>query len=132
MVISTGFGRLTSAEIKTCMDQGVTDPDFDPGFNQIVDFREVTFVDVSGGQTRALANKALFSPESKRAVVAPNPAHFGFGRVFAAYHEMSESPSQVQVFYDLSSALRWLGIENNSELLQVLTRTSTHTETHTD
>jgi hypothetical protein len=127
LAISTGFGRLTSAEIKACMDQGVTAPDFD----QIVDFREVTFVEVSGGQTRALANKALFSPESKRAVVAPNPAHFGFGRMFAAYHEMSESPSRVQVVYDLSSALRWLGIENNSELLQALPRSSTQAETHT-
>ena len=33
MVISTGFGQLTSAEITACMDQGVTDPDFDLGFN---------------------------------------------------------------------------------------------------
>jgi hypothetical protein len=55
------------------MDQGVTDPDFDPGFNPIVDFREVTFIDISGGETRTLARNPLFSPESKRAVVAPTP-----------------------------------------------------------
>ena len=107
------------------MDQGRSDPNFDPAFNQIVDLREVTSIDISSAETRTLASIPLFSPESRRAVVAPDPAHFGVGRMFATYHEMSESPSQVSVFYDLSSALRWLGIENNSELLQALTCSST-------
>lgn len=112
LVVSTRSGRLTTAEIRACMDQGRNDPDFNPGFNQLVDWREVTFVDMSGDETRRLANIPPFSPESKRAVVAPDPAVFGMGRMFATYHEMSNSPSQLAVFYDLASALTWLGIGN--------------------
>ena len=97
------------------------DPDFDPRFNQVVDFREVTTIEISGPETRTFANIPLFSRESKRAVVAPSPANFAVGRMFATYHEMSRTPSQVEIFHDLPSALKWLGIENNSELLQALT-----------
>jgi len=124
IVLSTAHGQLTAAEIKACMDQGLNDPDFNPDFNQIVDFRAVITIDMSGAQTRTLANIPLFSPESKRAVVAPDPANFAVGRMFATYHEMSRSPSQIKIFYDLGSALKWLGIENNSELLQALTGSS--------
>ena len=124
IVISTAYGQLTAAEIKACMDRGLNDPDFNPDFNQVVDFRAVTTIDMSGEQTRTLANIPLFSSESKRAVVAPDPAKFAVGRMFATYHEMSRSPSQIKIFYDLASALKWLGIENNSELLRALTPSS--------
>jgi len=120
LVISTGCGRLTSAELMACMEQGLSDPSFHPSFNQIVDFREVTSIDMSGGETRTLANVSLFSSVSKRAVVAPSPANFGVGRMFATYHEMSESRSQVRIFHDLASALAWLAIESTCELLQAL------------
>lgn len=126
MILSTGSGQLTSADISACIDQARSDPEFDPNFDQLVDFREVSFVDVSSGETRALANKPLFSAESKRAIVAPTAAHFGFARMFAAYNEMSQSPSHMRVFYDLGPALKWLGIENNSDILQALASRSTH------
>lgn len=37
LVISTGWDRVTFAEIKAHQDQLVSDPDFNPEFNQFVD-----------------------------------------------------------------------------------------------
>jgi hypothetical protein len=31
----------------------------------------------------------------------------------STYHEMGPAPSQVCAFYDLSSALKWLGLDEN-------------------
>src|ERR1700746_1126385 len=100
-MVSTGTGRLTAAEIMACIDRALNDPEFHADFDQIVDFRELTSIEASGAETRTLANKPLFSSKSRRAVVAPTPAHFGFARMFAAYHEMSPTPSQLRVFSDL-------------------------------
>jgi len=52
-----------------------------------------------------------FSPASRRAFVSANPAIFGMGRLMEAYNDMAPAPPQVRVFRDLSSAWRWLGLE---------------------
>lgn len=111
LVISTGSDRVTWQEIKDRQDQTKTDPDFNPGFNQLVDLRAVTSFDMTGGQTSALARRTIFSATSKRAFVAADPAVFGMGRMWEIFTEMSDNPSQIRVFKDLSSALKWLDLE---------------------
>ena len=112
LVISTGSDLVTWEEIKTRQDQTKTDPDFNPEFNQIVDLRSVTGFDMTSSQTRQLARRMIFSLTSKRAFVARNPAVFGVGRMWEIFSEMSDNPSQIRVFYDLPSALKWLDLEN--------------------
>jgi hypothetical protein len=53
----------------------------------------------------------IFSATSKRAFVAANPAVFGMGRMWEIFTEMSDNPSQIRVFCDLLSALKWLNLE---------------------
>jgi hypothetical protein len=113
LVISTGSDRVTFADLKAHQDQLVSDPDFNPEFNQLLDGIAVTALDVSVDEAKTLANRKVFSSTSLRAFVAPSPAIFGMGRLWTAYHEMSNAPSQVCVFYDLTSALKWLGLEND-------------------
>jgi hypothetical protein len=60
---------------------------------------------------RTLANGMIFSFGSKRAFVASSPAVFGMGRMWQTFAELSDRPSQVRVFYDLPSALEWLGLK---------------------
>jgi|SRR5947209_349360 len=112
LVISTGEGLVTWQEIKSRQDQAKTDPNFDPEFNQIVDFRSVTGLDMSGEQTRLLATRSIFSPKSKRAFVATSSAVFGVARMWETYTEFSDHPNEVRVFYDISAALQWLGLEH--------------------
>jgi len=118
LVVSTGLGRVTFAEVEKRINEGLADPDFDPSFNEIVDLRPVTVVDMSGSETRTLANTKVFSSNSKIALVASSPSVFGMGRLFATYSEMSKGASQIRVFYDLPSALKWLGIEKGPELIR--------------
>jgi len=112
LVISTGSDLVTWEEIKTRQDQTKTDPDFNPEFNQIVDLRSVTGFDMTSDQARLLARRMIFSLTSKRAFVAASPAVFGVGRMWEIFSEMSDNPSQIRVFYDLPSALKWLDLEN--------------------
>lgn len=112
LVISTRIGVVTWEEIKSRQDQTKTDPNFDPGFDQIVDLRLVTRFEMSPEQTRSLARRQKFSSKSKRAFVATIPSVFGVGRMWETYTEFSDDPSHIQVFYDLSSALKWLGLKS--------------------
>lgn len=112
LVISTGSDLVTWEEIRKRQDQIKTDPEFKPEFNQLVDLRTVTGFDMTSGQTSALARRMIFSASSKRAFVAANPAVFGMGRMWEIFTEMSDNPSQIRVFYDLPSALKWLNLES--------------------
>ena len=111
LVISTGSDRVTWEEIKERQDQTKTDPDFNPEFNQVVDLRAVTSFDMTSDHARLLARRMIFSPTSKRAFVAASPAVFGVGRMWEIFTELSENPSQIHVFYDLPSALKWLNLK---------------------
>ncbi|MGA8500843.1 MAG: hypothetical protein WB683_04800 [Candidatus Sulfotelmatobacter sp.] len=117
LVISIGSGRVTWEEIKERQDQTKTDPDFNPEFNQIVDLRAVTGFDMTSDHARALARRMIFSFSSKRAFIAANPAVFGVARMWEIFTEMSDNPSEIRVFYDLPSALKWLNLESLPESL---------------
>ena len=112
LVISTGSGRVTWEEIRERQDQTKSDPDFNPEFNQIVDLRAVTGFDMTTDQAEMLASRMIFATPSKRAFVAASPAVFGVGRMWEVFSELSENRSQIRVFYDLPSALRWLDLES--------------------
>lgn len=110
LVVSTGSDCLSWSEIKACQDLTKTDFDFNPEFNQIVDLRAVTTFCMTTEQARLLAQRMIFSVKSKRALVAPRPAVFGMARMWEIFTELSDHPSQVKVFSDLSAGLQWLGL----------------------
>jgi hypothetical protein len=112
LVVSTGSERVTFEEMKAHQDQLIADPDFDPTFNQLLDATAVTDLDLSRDDVKSLATRKVFSAESRRAFAAPNPAVFGIGRMWTAYHEMATGMENVRIFYDLAEALKWLGLES--------------------
>jgi len=114
LVHTTGWDRLTFAQTEAYRDQLLNDPDFDPEFNQLVDLTALTGLGMSVEETKQIASGTGFSASSRRAFVAPDPAVFGMSRLFGAYSEMSKTGSRIQVFPDLSSALKWLGLETLS------------------
>ena len=109
LVISIGLGLVTFAELKANADKLAKDPDFNPEFDQLVDATAMAELQVSVDEARTLAQVNLFSPNSRRAFVAPQPAAFGMIRLWSAYHELRSEPSDVAVFSDLATALAWLG-----------------------
>lgn len=117
LVVSTASGRVSFEEIKTHQDRLLGDPNFNPEFDQLLDARKATHLDLSIAEAQVVASRKLFSAKSKRAWVSSQPAIYGMGRLITAYHEMSDAASQVHVFYDLASALEWLSLESLPEQL---------------
>jgi hypothetical protein len=113
LVISSAWDRVTFAEVIHHQDQLKADPAFNPAFDQLVDASAVTGVDASVEEVKKAANRRIFSSGARRAFVATKPEVFGVGRLLGAHLGMGRAPQQVGVFYDMPSALKWLGLNED-------------------
>jgi len=111
LVISTASDHVTFEEFKAHQDRLLSDPNFISDFNQLLDGTRVTKLDLSTEEIRSMTSRRVFAPQSKRAFVASEPAHYGVARMAEVYHETAKSASQIRTFKDLPSALEWLGLE---------------------
>jgi hypothetical protein len=83
------------------------DPEFDPSFSLLIDFREATRIDLTHDEIVELSAIHVFAPESKRAYIVANPEQFGLARMFASYRSPKKE-SVFRVFTDLAEAVAWL------------------------
>src|SRR5690242_1876901 len=111
LVLTVAQGRVTLDELAFHRNHLLRDPHFNRTFNQLCDFTSVTNTDVSGHQIKWFAERTVFSPTSRRAIVVSRPLLFGLVRQFEVYHG---ERAQVQVFYNWTSALRWVGLHDIS------------------
>ena len=112
LVVSTGWDRVTFAEMKAHQDKLASDPDFHPEFDQFVDATAVTTLEASPDELKTIISRRLYSPTSRRAFVASNLHVLGLGRVMEMYAKMTGEREQVRLFHDRVEALQWLGLEN--------------------
>lgn len=116
LIRSTAWDHTTFAEAKAHQDQLKKDPDFNPDFDQLIDVTAITTLDMSIEQAKILGSGSpFFSPTSRRAFVAASPFIFGMARVIQAYAELTGKPQQWNVFYHLSAAQKWLGLNTETE-----------------
>jgi hypothetical protein len=108
LVVTTATGDVTGDEGLDCCLQLKARADFDPAFNQLLDFTHATRFDATAAQLRTIAAQRAFAPTSKRAIVARDPAIFGLARMFEAYRTVSEDGEHVMVFWEMTEALAWL------------------------
>jgi hypothetical protein len=113
LVVTTASDRVTFVELMAHQGRLLSDPNFSSDFDQLLDGTGVTILDITANELRQLTARQVFSPTSKRAFVAVNPAFFGVGRMAEAYHSFASTSSQSHVFYDLPSALKWLGLNES-------------------
>jgi len=106
VVMSSGSGVLTREDMVGHQNRLLKDPDFDPGFSQIIDFTNLTRVDVKPEDILFLAERNVFSPRSHRAVLADNDLAFGLARMFEMIRE-AKGETGVRVFRDREEALAW-------------------------
>jgi hypothetical protein len=72
VVYSTFYGTITDAELLRHGQTIAADPDFDPEFNEIVDFSGVSMPNISERTLTALAdNPSLYGEASLHIIVAP-------------------------------------------------------------
>jgi len=113
LVLTIGEGSVTFDDIKHHQNRLLSDPAFDAKFDQLIDVTTATSFDLSAEEAKEIARRPIVSPASRRAFVASMPGVYGMGRLMQVYHERN---AQVDVFYDRDSALKWLGIEQDSGL----------------
>jgi hypothetical protein len=109
MVFSKGLGVCGYADMAGHMEGLLQEPDFDPEFNQLLDAREITKLELTHAEIRELAKRTIFSPLSRRAIVVASDVHFGLGRMFGTYREI-KGETGIQVFREMAQALKWLAL----------------------
>lgn len=114
LVIATGRGIVTDTDFFDYQKTVWSRADV-VGYDEMVDMTTVTKIDpVDPEKLRALAALSASMDDqqhtTKLAIVAREVLHFGLGRMYQAYRELSpQSKKQVSVFDKQETALQWLG-----------------------
>jgi hypothetical protein len=107
LVLSSGAGVLAREDLWGHMDRLSSDPNFDPSFCQILDFTSVTAVAFDTEDVRQLAQRNVFSWESRRAFVVKNDLHYGLARMFEIHRELAGEKG-IRVFRSFEEAMAWV------------------------
>jgi hypothetical protein len=112
LVLTRGWGELSTRELADVMRRIRLDPRFDPTYRSLGDLREVTTITVDTMATAQTAASPLFADGTRRAIVATSEVAFGMARMFASFSE--RSGQEVRVFRDISLAEAWLDEQDRS------------------
>jgi hypothetical protein len=113
LVMSTLSGVLTMADALAHQENLRKHPDFDPSFSQLMDGTQLTGVELKREDVQRLARDAVFSPHSRRALVAGSDVAFGLARMFEMFRQ-SMGEEGIRVFRNLDEALDWVLGKNTS------------------
>lgn len=108
LVFSRLSGTVTEPEVYEHNRKLRTDPDFNPGFRQLVDCTGLTEILVATGTINAISHDQFFTPGTRRAFIATSDVAFGLARMFALRAE--SSGQTIEVFRERRVAEEWLGI----------------------
>ena len=108
VVLSRGWGVLAADEVVAHYRDLASDPDFDPGFVQLIDLRNVERIDMSFAAVRSVAERPVFAAGQRRAILVSNTEQFGVARMYGSL--CAFEGEVVDVFRELEAAARWLGI----------------------
>lgn len=109
VVFTNGSGAVTGEDLLHHNNSLSSDPDFDPGFNQLMNFTEATGSDISSQMIDRIANKRIFNLSSLRAIVVKPGLQYGLARMFQNIRSLDDR--NIRVFLDITEAKRWLGLE---------------------
>jgi len=108
LVITTAWDVLTREDVLEHRRKLTGDAHFRRDFFQLLDFSRVTDIVIDHGSLRTLAREHLFSPQSRRAFVAPSSITYGMARMFVTIRELAGGAEPMKVFDQAEDALRWL------------------------
>jgi hypothetical protein len=111
LVLSSGTGVLTKEDILGHMDRLSKDPDFDPDFSQLMDFRQITGVEFGPQDVRQFAERNIFSPRARRAILVKDNLQFGLARMFEIHRELN-GETGIRVFRTFDEAMDWILVGN--------------------
>jgi hypothetical protein len=107
LVETSGGGVFTKDHAIAHQQQLLADPDFEPSFYQLMDLTHVTAFEVSDADIRYLAERSVFSAESRRAIVVKTDEGYGLARMFGIIREL-RGEWGIRVFRNHDDAWEWL------------------------
>lgn len=107
LVVTRYHGTLDVQDAFKWTTAVTADPRFDPSFDHLCSFEDVTSTTLDGTGVRLASSMSPFSRESRRAFVVQSTVLYGLGRMFQLTGD--EPPEHHQLFGDVASALHWLG-----------------------
>jgi hypothetical protein len=107
LVMTTGSGVFDLATALAHQDQLMRDPDFDPCYFQLLDLTQISKVELSPEDVHKLAERSVFWPCSRRAILVANDVGFGFARMFEMLREHAGEKG-IRVFRKIDEALEWI------------------------
>jgi hypothetical protein len=111
LVVIKFVGEVTVKDILDDRMRISRDADFDPSFNQLLDFRGATSITLSYSTIWGLARNTVFKPGIKKAIIAPNDVSYGFARMYEGFS--SGLHQQIYVFRRADEAFKWLDIADD-------------------
>lgn len=111
IVLSTGSGRLTKADMLGHQNRLIKDPEFDREFCQLIDFTHVSHIEVDESDVRLLARRSVFSPKSRRAMLVKDKRA---RELVKLYQELRASMGErnIRSFDTLDEAIEWLALKS--------------------
>lgn len=114
-MVTTASGRVTAREFQTYHNRLISDSDFSPDFNQLVDGTAITLLDLTLEEAREITERKVFSARSRRAFVATSADAIGITRMAQGHLAQLKTSSQIRLFPDLASAMTWLNSDNSQQ-----------------
>ena len=109
IVFFNATGEFTAEDFRIHKRELVDDPEFDPLYGVLIDFRSITKYRLSTAETRELAMSYIFHKRARRAYLVPTDEVYGMLRMFALLSDFESD--KFQIFRDMAEARRWLGLD---------------------
>jgi hypothetical protein len=106
LVMSTASGVFTLADAFARQEKISKDAEVNPSFSQLLDFSDVTKLDIEPEDERRLAQTKVFLSQSRRAFIVSNDLAFGLARMYQVLRSW-EGETGIRVFRNLDDALDW-------------------------
>jgi len=113
LVMSTAAGVFTMADVLEHQAKLLKDSDFDPSFSHLLDLTHIAKLDIETEEVHTLAQRSIFSPDSRRAILANTDFVFGVLRMYEILRQ-DFGASGIRVFRNLDDALEWVLAKNTA------------------
>jgi len=125
LVVTRYHGALTAHDAVEWTDRVTADPRFDPTYDHLCSFEDVTGTTLDGAGVRLASDLSPFVQAARRAFIVRSELLYGLGRMFQLVGD--ESPESHQLFGDVESALHWLAQDAGAAALLDQLRSPTAT-----
>jgi hypothetical protein len=107
LVEATGTGLITFGELVKSQSDISKDPDFDPSFALLADYRAASFAKLDVTDVRRLVQTVPFNATAPRAFLIGSDMDFALVRLFGVYNEVQHT-GLARGFRDQETAMSWI------------------------